>query len=161
MTIAPRVEPQEITWQLVEASTAVRSRSTCSVRTGVRDEPLSLPNHMGQPIFAAALQGNLSAITANIADANAATADGYTPLQLAVSAGQEQAAAVLLSHGVSVNAADNTGVTALMHAAMHGHSGIVDTLHAAHPNKAVDVAALPMVTSWKNCAAPVKRELRS
>ena len=81
-----------------------------------------------KPIFAAALQGNLSAITANIADANAATADGYTPLQLAVSAGQEQAAALLLREGVSVNAADNTGVTALMHAAMHGHSGIVDTL---------------------------------
>ena len=53
LTIAPRVAPQEITWQLVKASIAVRSRSACSVRTGVRHGPLSLPNHMGQPIFAA------------------------------------------------------------------------------------------------------------
>ena len=54
LTIAPRAWRQEITWQLVKASTAVRIASACSVRTGVRDEPLSLPNHMGQPIFAAA-----------------------------------------------------------------------------------------------------------
>ena len=49
-----RVEPQEITWQLIEASIAVSIGSACSVRTSVRHGPLSLPNHMGQPIFAAA-----------------------------------------------------------------------------------------------------------
>ena len=54
LTIARAWSRQEITWQLVKASTAVRIGSTGSVRTGVRDEPLSLPNHMGQPIFAAA-----------------------------------------------------------------------------------------------------------
>ena len=54
LTIAPRVEPQEITWQLIEASIAVSIGSACSVRTSVRHGPLSLPNHMGQPIFAAA-----------------------------------------------------------------------------------------------------------
>ena len=54
LTIAPRVEPQEITWQLIEASIAVSVASACSVRTSVRHGPLSLPNHMGQPIFAAA-----------------------------------------------------------------------------------------------------------
>ena len=53
LTIARAWSRQEITWQLVKASTAVRIGSTGSVRTGVRDEPLSLPNHMGQPIFAA------------------------------------------------------------------------------------------------------------
>ena len=52
LTIARAWSRQEITWQLVKASTAVRIGSTGSVRTGVRDEPLSLPNHMGQPIFA-------------------------------------------------------------------------------------------------------------
>ena len=52
LTIAP--EPQEITWQLIEASIAVSIGSACSVRTSVRHGPLSLPNHMGQPIFAAA-----------------------------------------------------------------------------------------------------------
>ena len=54
LTIAPRVEPQEITWQLIAASIAVSVASACSVRTSVRHGPLSLPNHMGQPIFAAA-----------------------------------------------------------------------------------------------------------
>ena len=54
LTIAPRVVPARHSWQHFEASTAVRIASACSVRTGVRDEPLSLPNHMGQPIFAAA-----------------------------------------------------------------------------------------------------------
>ena len=48
------VQPARHSWQQFEASTAVRITSACSVRTGVRDEPLSLPNHMGQPIFAAA-----------------------------------------------------------------------------------------------------------
>ena len=54
LTIAPRLEPQEITWQLVDASIAISIGSACSVRTSVRHGPLSLPNHMGQPIFAAA-----------------------------------------------------------------------------------------------------------
>jgi hypothetical protein len=54
LTIAPRVWRQEITWQLIEASIAVSIGSACSVRTSVRHGPLSLPNHMGQPIFAAA-----------------------------------------------------------------------------------------------------------
>ena len=54
LTIAPRVWRQEITWQLIEASIAVSIVSACSVRTSVRHGPLSLPNHMGQPIFAAA-----------------------------------------------------------------------------------------------------------
>ena len=54
LTIAPRVVPARHSWQHFEASTAVRIGSACSVRTGVRHGPLSLPNHMGQPIFAAA-----------------------------------------------------------------------------------------------------------
>ena len=39
LTIAPRVEPQEITWQLIEASIAVSVASACSVRTSVRHGP--------------------------------------------------------------------------------------------------------------------------
>ena len=69
LTIAPRVEPQEITWQLIEASIAVSIGSACSVRTSVRHGPLSLPNHMGQPIFAAAATRAPTALAANTPDA--------------------------------------------------------------------------------------------
>ena len=39
LTIAPRLEPQEITWQLVDASIAISIGSACSVRTSVRHGP--------------------------------------------------------------------------------------------------------------------------
>lgn len=54
LTIAPRVWPARDHWQHLEVSIAVSVASACSVRTSVRHGPLSLPNHMGQPIFAAA-----------------------------------------------------------------------------------------------------------
>ena len=54
MTIAPRVEPQEITWQLIEASIAVSIGSACSVRTSVRNEASLKLYADGSHIFAAA-----------------------------------------------------------------------------------------------------------
>ena len=54
LTIAPRVEPQEITWQLIEASIAVSVASACSVRTSVRNEASLKLYADGSHIFAAA-----------------------------------------------------------------------------------------------------------
>ena len=54
LTIAPRVEPQEITWQLVEVSIAVSIGSACSVRTSVRNGTSLKLYADGSHIFAAA-----------------------------------------------------------------------------------------------------------
>ena len=69
LTIAPRVVPARHSWQHFEASTAVRIGSACSVRTGVRHGPVSLPNHMGQPIFATRATRARTALAHNTPDA--------------------------------------------------------------------------------------------
>ena len=54
--------------------------------------------------------------------------EGYTPLSLAVSAGHNAVVRLLLREGVNLNASDGQGVTALMHAAMHGYAELIDLL---------------------------------
>ena len=72
---------------------------------------------------------------ANLSDANLSTPEGYTPLSLAVSAGHSAVVRLLLREGVHLDAPDGQGVTALMHAAMHGYAELIDLLllHGAKP----------------------------
>ena len=102
-------------------------------------------------IYTAALAGDLRRLRDLTHLRNTATSEGYTPLGLAVSAGQTEAVRLLLREGVQVDAADNIGVTALCHASMHGYAELTDLLmlHGASPrhNKkdgmnAVGLAAL-------------------
>ena len=50
----------------------------------------------------------------------------HSALTLAASAGMIDACRLLLREGATVDAADNSGVTALMHACMHGNAALVD-----------------------------------
>lgn len=87
-------------------------------------------------VFRAALAGNVQALRVQLPHrVNQRTAEGYTPLSLAVSAGHADACRLLLREGASVNNADNLGVTALHHACMHGYSGMARMLllHGANP----------------------------
>ena len=79
-------------------------------------------------IHRAALQGDVDTVRAHCSERNTRTAEGYTPLGLAVSAGHEGVVRVLLREGVDVDAADFEGTTPLMHAAMHGYCALVDLL---------------------------------
>ena len=95
-------------------------------------EPLEDDN----AVFKAALCGDLRALHAHMYLRNARTPEGYEPLGLAVSAGQVESTKLLLRAGVNVDAADEAGVTALMHAAMHGHVELIKLLmmHGASPS---------------------------
>ena len=87
------------------------------------------------PIFQASLSGDLETVRAHLADKDARTPEGYAPLGLAVSAGRNAVVRLLLREGADVNVADAQGVTALMHAAMHGYADLIDLmlLHGARP----------------------------
>ena len=76
-------------------------------------------------VFKAALRGDLDVLRQLLDRRDAATQEGYTPLSLAVSAQHVEASRLLLSNGVRVDAADFQGVTALMHAAMHGNTVLI------------------------------------
>jgi len=92
----------------------------------------------GGDIHAAALQGDIAAVRELIDKRDdRMEAGGYTPLGLAVSAGHVEIVRLLLRETVTVDAADDEGVTALMHAAMHGYGALVDLLllHGASPLK--------------------------
>ena len=88
-----------------------------------------------RPIFAACLSGDVEVVRANLFDRDEQMPEGYTPLSLAVSAGHSAVVRLLLREGVNVNASDGQGVTALMHAAMHGYAELIDLLllHGAKP----------------------------
>ena len=88
-----------------------------------------------RPIFAACLSGDVEVVRTNLFDRDAQMPEGYTPLSLAVSAGHNAVVRLLLREGVNLNASDGQGVTALMHAAMHGYAELVDLLllHGAKP----------------------------
>ena len=92
-----------------------------------------------------AVEGNdaaaLERLLAGGQDANAADANGWTPLMHAALHGSEDAARCLIEHGAGVNATSARGGTALMTAAAKGHEGIVRLLltqgvniHAAEKN---------------------------
>ncbi|KAL3926247.1 MAG: hypothetical protein SGPRY_003386, partial [Prymnesium sp.] len=103
--------------------------SACHFRQRVpRDE-------MESAVFKAALRGDVELLRSLLAQSDRSTAEGYTPLALAVSAGRIEASRMLLAHGVRVDAADLEGVTALMHAAMHGYTELINLLllHGANP----------------------------
>jgi len=55
---------------------------------------------------------------------------GDTPLQMAATAGQKDAAALLLDNGASIDARDRLGQTPLLDAAVHGHANVVELLLA-------------------------------
>ena len=75
----------------------------------------------------AALRGELDVLRKHAPlHANVATPEGHTALSLAASAGMIDACRLLLREGATVDAADNSGVTALMHACMHGNAALVD-----------------------------------
>lgn len=85
----------------------------------------------------AALRGELDVLRKHAPlHANVATPEGHTALSLAASAGMIDACRLLLREGATVDAADNSGVTALMHACMHGNAALVDLLllHGASPH---------------------------
>ena len=89
----------------------------------------------------AALRGDLASLQKLAPQhVNAATNEGYTPLSLSASAGMVDACRLLLREGACVDAADQTGVTALMHACMHGNAVLVDLLllHGANPRTPKD-----------------------
>jgi len=87
------------------------------------------------PIFQASLGGDLETVRTHLADKDARTPEGYAPLGLAVSAGRNAVVRLLLREGADVNVGDAQGVTALMHAAMHGYADLIDLmlLHGARP----------------------------
>ena len=72
-------------------------------------------------IFVAALQGDIETLKSLLpTQVNRATPENFTPLSLAVSAGHVEACRLLLREGASPDAQDKSGITALMHACIHG-----------------------------------------
>lgn len=69
--------------------------------------------------------------------------DGFTPLQTAVWAGNEEAAACLLRQGANVNAADASGWTALHMAAYHSNLGLVRLLVQSGAKQDARTIAVP------------------
>jgi len=107
--------------------------SSTSAADGDAPPPKAEPD-----IFAAALQGDLATVRSLMDRRDERMpSGGYSALGLAVSAGHTEIARLLLREGVSVDAADDEGNTALMHAAMHGYRVLVDLLllHGASPLK--------------------------
>ena len=109
-------------------------------------------------VFRAALAGDVKALRAHLPHrVDQRTAEGYTPLSLAVSAGHADACRLLLREGASVDDSDELGVTALMHACMHGYSGMARMLllHGATPQaeQAAGQTAAALAAQFGRCGA--------
>ena len=87
-------------------------------------------------VFEAALRGDCDTLRRLLpSQASRTTPEGYAPLGLTVSAGHVESARLLLAHGAAVDQQDAAGVSALMHACMHGYAELCNLLllHGAKP----------------------------
>ena len=113
----------------MNAATASMTDAAAAPQTEAKQTPAAEAS--GSDIFAAALQGDLASMRSLLAHRDERMgAGGYTALGLAVSAGHVEIVRLLLREGVTIDAADDEGVTALMHAAMHGCVHVPSPRHA-------------------------------
>jgi len=89
----------------------------------------------GSALRYAVRTGNVHAVSWLLADradpGKAIASEDLTPLRWVAREGNDDLARMLLDHGAAVNAGGRYGYTALMTAAMHGRSAMVDLLLAA------------------------------